>query len=637
MMKFFATILSFSCFSANATTYYFSNAGSDAGNGTSPSTTWQSVTKFNSFSFSVNDSILFNRGDSWTGSFNCPQVKYIGAYGSGNYPLWTGLITQAGFSNIGGNVWSASTGILHKTLNVVFINENAAYKARFPNTNQFLTYTATANTAALTTSLTGTPSYVGKEMCIRTTQWIWDITKITSQTGGNLTLSPSLTLNTTFGGSGYFFQNDVSFIDTLNEYAFDSSNGMLYVYSATTPTVQISTVDTILKIAHINNTVVENIAIEGANKIGAIIDTADNITVKNSSFNYCKNGISVDSTTGVTITNNDIFYCLNNGITIAISNDNIGNYRPSVNATVSSNHIKCIGLVAGMGASGEGAYIGITCNSSNGVVRNNTIDSIGYIGISWTGQNSLIKNNTVTNAMLIKTDGGGIYSYTYQAFSLDSGAIVRGNVIGNIQGYILATTSSFIAVGIYLDNDVHYVTVDSNTIYNCNYACFFMHVAKQITAKANLLIDSVIGNPIRGESTDSLTLNNNIYYQQSATTQVWNIGATTLASDSNYYLRPLATANAIHFNGVDYSYPAFVSATGYDTHGGATPTAITSNVGTLFYNPTNADSTITLPTTYIDVFGNKYFRNITLHSHTSLLVFPYIYQFTKSDYFLISH
>ena len=63
-------------FSANAwaTTYYVSSsAGSDANNGTSTSTPWQTIAHVNAQTFQPGDSILFKRGDVWNESLTPPS------------------------------------------------------------------------------------------------------------------------------------------------------------------------------------------------------------------------------------------------------------------------------------------------------------------------------------------------------------------------------------------------------------------------------------------------------------------------------------------------------------------------------------------------------------------------------------
>lgn len=97
-----------------AVTYYFAANGSDGNSGTSPLSPWQTISKFNSTAFLPLDSVVFNRGDSWTGtqmiisrSGTAGNPIKIGTYGSGADPIISGLLTMptSGWTNLTGNVW----------------------------------------------------------------------------------------------------------------------------------------------------------------------------------------------------------------------------------------------------------------------------------------------------------------------------------------------------------------------------------------------------------------------------------------------------------------------------------------------------------------------------------------------------
>lgn len=85
---------------ARATTYYVDNCvtpGSDANNGTSPSTAWLTVAHVNAQTFSPGDSVLFQRTCAWYGTaLTVPSAGSsgnpitFGAYGSGANPILKG-------------------------------------------------------------------------------------------------------------------------------------------------------------------------------------------------------------------------------------------------------------------------------------------------------------------------------------------------------------------------------------------------------------------------------------------------------------------------------------------------------------------------------------------------------------------
>lgn len=74
------------------TRYYIDNNGSDSSDGLSPSKAWKTLSKVNSATFQPGDSVLFKRGDSWTGSLiikssgtSSARITF-GTYGSGEKP-----------------------------------------------------------------------------------------------------------------------------------------------------------------------------------------------------------------------------------------------------------------------------------------------------------------------------------------------------------------------------------------------------------------------------------------------------------------------------------------------------------------------------------------------------------------------
>lgn len=100
-----------------ATTYFVANAGSDANNGTSSGTPWQTIAHVNAQTFAAGDIIQFNRGDIWRETLLPPSSGTIGShitfqdYGSGAKPSIRGSNTynSAGnWTNLTGNIWFAS-------------------------------------------------------------------------------------------------------------------------------------------------------------------------------------------------------------------------------------------------------------------------------------------------------------------------------------------------------------------------------------------------------------------------------------------------------------------------------------------------------------------------------------------------
>lgn len=105
--------------SSNAqTTYYIDVAnGFDTSNGTAIVTAWKTINKVNQQSFSPGDSILFKRGEIWSGTrLYIENISGVidnnivyGAYGVGVKPIISSVIPQAhSWINTSGNLWKAT-------------------------------------------------------------------------------------------------------------------------------------------------------------------------------------------------------------------------------------------------------------------------------------------------------------------------------------------------------------------------------------------------------------------------------------------------------------------------------------------------------------------------------------------------
>ncbi len=102
------------------TTYYVSSTGKDSNNGTSPSTSWQTIARVNSVHFNPGDSILFNGGDTFSG-----QIYFVpGESGTSTSPInissyGTGkaVLSETGTNN--GILAYDAAGISISNLNIV--------------------------------------------------------------------------------------------------------------------------------------------------------------------------------------------------------------------------------------------------------------------------------------------------------------------------------------------------------------------------------------------------------------------------------------------------------------------------------------------------------------------------------------
>lgn len=648
-MKFILTILSLCAYSANATNYYVSNSGNDSNDGLTTVTAWQTISKVNASTFNAGDSILLKRGDSWnerltlksSGSAGNPII--IGAYGTGNKPLITGLQTVT-LTNVG-NIWSGIASNSVKSLNTVLVDGKIRAKGRYPNADAtnggYLTYQSATQTSLTSSSLTGTPNYTGKECVVRTAAWILDVVKVASQSTSTLNFSQSLTYNAgTLGGTGFFFQNDSTFLDAYGEWSYDSTSKKLCVYSASSPVVQISTIDTLVYVNGRSYITFDNLSIQGANMAAFQFDSLSNVTVQNCSINYSGTlALSAQKCSYLSAINDSIQNSLSGGIYWR----RVDPYTPMQDtcnfATVSGNYIKNTGIYAGMGMNNNGRYVGIYVVGRKPSILNNRIDSIGFNAVFFNGDTGLIKNNYISNFCFVKNDGGGIVTVigSYVPSTYNIGTVVRSNIIvngiGQSYGNVWVNTSS----GIYLDQSTNNLTIDSNTIYNCDANAMSIGMA-DINVITNNNIYNGIGNgmTINGDnsyiSATGNQINGNAIYSSSSSWPVmYRYGGTNMGVINNNYYSGVSENTNFNYSGTLGSLYKWQSLTGIDINSKVTPSLLLSNVASLFYNPTFNDSTITFSGRKISLRGVTYAGSITLHPFQSAILFdaivPHSYKF----------
>ena len=254
-------------FTANATTYYFSESGNDANNGTSTSTPWKTLSKFNSVfaSKSPGDNFLFNRGDvfygrmiiSRSGSSGSPIT--IGAYGTGADPVITGFTTVSAWTDLGSNIWESTSAVSNlKTCNMVVINGVNSAMGRTPNYPDYYVWDSHSGNTSITSSyLTGSPNWTGAELAFFTTTYRVNRHPISAQSGGTLTYNSTGNSNFfetpgTYFVQNFLIENDARTLDVENEWYYNPSTKKLRIYSTSSPTnVQMATVDTLVWIVNI--------------------------------------------------------------------------------------------------------------------------------------------------------------------------------------------------------------------------------------------------------------------------------------------------------------------------------------------------------------------------------------------------
>ena len=467
---------------ANAKTIYLSSSsGNDSFTflqAQSVNSPWKTLSKLNanSNSFVSGDTALFNRKDTFYGTL-LPTVSGVtfGAYGTGDNPIITGLTTISTFTNLGSNLWEAIVPGGLASLNVVVINGVLTPMGRYPNKNTtnggYLTYESfVGNTSITDSQLTATPNFTGGEVVFRRSNFTTDRASITNHVGGTLSFNTyaGVSLN---AGFGYFVQNLPSTLDQNGEWFYDTTTKKIKIYyTSPPPPIQVSTLTNLINLVYTNNPIKINITINNINFTGAEgnlmnIYYCNNLTISNCNFSYAGiNAIQFKYAKNLTIQNctiNDV-----NMIGIHENNSSLNNY-----ITIKNNSFKRIGINAGMinNSYGSGSSsIGINVWSSNLLIKENVLDSIGYIGISVTSNNNqTIRKNAITNFCFVKNDGGAIYSRRADTV-IYTGVVIDSNIISKSIGAMGGSLSAIKqhARGIYLDTKSYGTSVLNNTVFD---------------------------------------------------------------------------------------------------------------------------------------------------------------------------
>jgi len=625
-MRLITTILLLVFFKANANVYYVSNSGSNAANGLTTGTAWQTLSKVNGFTFAANDSILLKCGDTWNEQLLPPRSNlYFGQYGTGVKPLITALQTLSGFTNTSGNIWSVTASNSVKNQNTVIINGAIRAKGRYPNTTYLSSNNAaTTQTRLVGTGLTGTPNYTGSELVTKGYNWIIDINKISSQSVDTLNVLTSFTFAVT--NYLFFIQNTPSVLDLQNEWCYDSASKLISVYSTSNPSVKISTIDTLIYLHSKSYIIFDGISFSGGNKQGVRMDTCEHIVIKNCTSNY--NNIAISGTVAnyITVQSDSILNSLTNAIQLFTP----GSYANACNnLLIDNNYVLNTNTLVGMGNSGNGSGVSIYVAGLTNLITNNRVDSSGYCGIIFAGTNNLVKNNFINTFCFTKDDGGGIYTSVGSGpLTYDTGSIIRGNIVLNGIG-----VTGMIAVGIYLDDNTNGITVDSNTVSNCSTYGIFLHTNSKINVLDNVVMDST-GIPLAvsaGSPFNNTTIKRNILYQRNTLKYIVSYNSLILNNvDSNYYLRPLLESNNIYgVNGITAytSLPTWSAISGFDTHSNLSPFGLASNYGSLYYNSTQSDIVVSVGGSFLDHKGTRIYNSFVLKPFTSKIIFAAVSNF----------
>jgi parallel beta-helix repeat protein len=664
MAKQLLTIVSIFLFlRAGAVNYYTSADGRDDNPGMSPELAWKTLSKVNSAKLNPGDSVFFRRGDTFYGNLkiSCSgsigNPVYYGAYGRGYNPNITGFSTVGAWTNIGTNLWESRSAISTLNLaNVVSINGVSVAMGRYPNASAgYLQYQShVANTSITSSSLNGTPSWVGAEVVLRPEKWIIARDSITAQSNGTITYTAGTGLPYKNGQAyngrdnwGFFIQNSITACDTVNEWFYKRSTRKLDIYSVGSPTatIKVSSIDTLINLIHHDYITFDNLQFTGANSIAFYVGQSKGIQITHCKFDLNYNGV-IGGNWGVRNSSSELLFNLDTVTHSSNKAFSITNEFSTANVT--NNLIKSTGTMPGMGGSGDGQYQGINVAGSGTNVLYNEVDSTGYVAIGFQFSNINVSYNYVHNYCFVKDDGGGIY--TQQAAS---GNLVSYNTVINGMGALNGTANGFTggnglsaAFGIYFDDLSSGGVISHNTTANNSFGGIFLHNANNIkvidnTSYNNLKTGFILSDNKEGlTKTGGIVCERNIFFQKDSTRQanfqnscftintIYNDLDSLGSFDYNYFARPIddnlvfdivtGSSGGKHNR---YTLDSWKTLSGFERNSKKSPVTIVHTGDIRFeYNATQSPVTITLPYEYTDVTGRSFQGSFSLPPFSSLIL-----------------
>lgn len=391
---------------------------------------------------------------------------------TGVLPVLSGSLVIANWAVVNTNIYKTYIPeMVGKDMTGVYKDGNAINKGRYPkaaapnagfikNDVDYAYLQKTDITSAEFQGLGFADNYWnGAELVAKTRQWILDICTVTGHTGSAIT-----TTNRTYGmlaGFGFFLQNHVNCLTQDNEWYWDKVNGELYIYSSTNPSLnsyEVAYHDNVLSVTNCKNVIIDDIIIEKGrittgNISGNTNSTFRNLVAKKSGRN------------GFTGSNSWCFFSniraedgQNNGIDMTFNNCQTRGLTVKRNA-----------LVAGMGATGNGQYMGIRVRGDNKLIEKPFAETTGYNAIDFNGVCTTISQAHVDSYNITKDDGGAIYTFDNWEY-VGSRVILSyvKNGIGNQDG-VAKNIFDLKAKdrGLYSDGGSEKIKWAYNTVENC--------------------------------------------------------------------------------------------------------------------------------------------------------------------------
>lgn len=577
---------------------------------------------------SSGDTLYLKCNDVWHSATYPISGIVIMSYGTGNKPQNNGSITVSAWTSMGNGIYETYIPNDRATLNCVTLDAMLAGMGRYPDTG-YVTFTGLTSSTLTSASISGFPySYAGGTVCIRPEFSDLDTIHVSAQGSTTLTLASSPSI---LGGrgNGFFLMNHPNTLLTTlrvgswyNNWAKDSLQMFFGSAGPSGHVVNIAVLDTGIYLT--SNVTVQNVDFDYFNQYHIFGNNVSNVLFDSCKFLYAGNNVVIGNNVGHFTFRYDTMKYANNNFSFVTGSSSTYNVMQYC-------LLDSAGMTAGMGQTGAAnGYSAWTWDYGFSTYQYNTFLNVGYNGLSFDGDSVNVSYNLFEFYCLVKSDGGGIYTWDPSFQSYTYGRNVYNNIaiFGGSAGSGIVFNQQDMSFSIYSDGHSSHGRFYNNTgAYNPSSAVLNHGSNNSYTYNnwfangyAQFMASEASGIPLT-----NLTYTHNVHgYNFSGlsiafTTPGTDLNTFCVACDTNYYLVPIGqTASMYTFSSTDAgttrTLASWQTDLGYDIHSHYTqsaplllPYSIAGGAQSVYgYNQ--------------DAFGNIYNGSITLGAYSSSIL-----------------
>ena len=577
---------------------------------------------------SSGDTLYLKCNDVWHSATYPISGIVITSYGTGNKPQNNGSITVSAWTSMGNGIYETYIPNDRATLNCVTLDAMLAGMGRYPDTG-YVTFTGLTSSTLTSASISGFPySYAGGTVCIRPEFSDLDTIHVSAQGSTTLTLASSPSI---LGGrgNGFFLMNHPNTLLTTlrvgswyNNWAKDSLQMFFGSAGPSGHVVNIAVLDTGIYLT--SNVTVQNVDFDYFNQYHIFGNNVSNVLFDSCKFLYAGNNVVIGNNVGHFTFRYDTMKYANNNFSFVTGSSSTYN-------VIQYCLLDSAGMTAGMGQTGAAnGYSAWTWDYGFSTYQYNTFLNVGYNGLSFDGDSVNVSYNLFEFYCLVKSDGGGIYTWDPSFQSYTYGRNVYNNIaiFGGSAGSGIVFNQQDMSFSIYSDGHSSHGRFYNNTgAYNPSSAVLNHGSNNSYTYNnwfangyAQFMASEASGIPLT-----NLTYTHNVHgYNFSGlsiafTTPGTDLNTFCVACDTNYYLVPIGqTASMYTFSSTDAgttrTLASWQTDLGYDIHSHYTqsaplllPYSIAGGAQSVYgYNQ--------------DAFGNIYNGSITLGAYSSSIL-----------------